>query len=86
MAKKMFFLCFTLMEASGSSPCNIAYWAKAALSFDPPNIKLHLLISLNMIGTQVISYKMSVKEYCQILITRLSQIFFVLQGTKVFLS
>ena len=32
MAKKMFFLCFTLMEASGSSPCNIAHWAKAALS------------------------------------------------------
>ena len=84
MAKKMSFLCFTLMEASGSSPCNIAHWAKAALY--PPNIKLHLLISLNMIGAQVISYKMSVKEYCQILITTLSQIFFVLQGTKVFLS
>ena len=84
MAKKMFFLCFILMEASGSSPCNIAHWAKAA--FDPPNIKLHLLISLNMIGAQKISCKMSVKEYCQILITRLSQIFFVLQGTKVFLS
>ena len=29
MARKMFFLCFTLMEASGNSPCNIAHWTKA---------------------------------------------------------
>ena len=83
MAKKMFFLCFTLIETSG---CTLGKGCSFHLAFDPPNIKLHLLISLNMIGAQVLYYKMSVKEYCQILITRLSQIFFVLQGTKVFLS
>ena len=42
MAKKMFFLCFTLMEASGSSPCNIAHWAKAALSI---LLLIHLTLS-----------------------------------------
>ena len=80
MARKMFFLCFTLMETSGSSPCNTAHWAKALrsfyLAFDPPNIKLCLPISLNLTDAQVIFYKMSVKEHCQIRTTRLSQIFF----------
>ena len=52
MTRKMFFLCFTLMEASGSSPCNIAHWTKALffhLDFDPPNIKLCLPRSLKLL-------------------------------------
>ena len=52
MARKMFFLCFTLMEASGCSPCNIAHLTKALifhLDFDPPNIKLCLPRSLNLL-------------------------------------
>ena len=52
MTRKMFFLCFTLMEASSSSPCNIAHKAKALffhLDFDPPNIKLCLPRSLKLL-------------------------------------
>ena len=48
----VFFLCFTLMETSGSSPCNTAHWTKALffrLDFDPPNIKLCLPRSLNLL-------------------------------------
>ena len=48
----VFSLCFTLMETSGSSPCNTAHWTKALffhLYFDPPNIKLCLPRSLNLL-------------------------------------
>ena len=48
----VFFLCFTLMETSGSSPCNTAHWTKALffrLDFDPPNIKLCPPRSLNLL-------------------------------------
>ena len=68
MARKMFFLCFTLMETSGSSPCNTAHWAKALLSIlllIHLTLKLCLPISLNLTDAQVIFYKMSVKEHCQ---------------------
>ena len=74
MARKMFFLCF-----SGSSPCNTAHWAKALLFIlllIHLTLKLCLPISLNLTDAQVIFYKMSVKEHCQIHTTRLSQIFF----------
>ena len=56
--------------------CTLDKGSSFYLAFDPPYSKLCLPISLNLTDAQVIFYKMSVKEHCQIRTTRLSQIFF----------
>ena len=48
----VFFLCFTLMEASGSSPCDIAHWTKALLS-----ILLLIHLTLSCASLEVLIYQ-----------------------------
>ena len=48
----VFFLCFTLMETSGSSPCNIAHWTKALFSI---LILIHL--TLSCASLEVLNYQ-----------------------------
>ena len=54
----VFFLCFTLMEASGSSPCNIAHWTKALLSI---LLLIHLTLSCASLEVLIYQYLLVVQ-------------------------
>lgn len=54
----VFFLCFTLMEASGSSPCDIAHWTKALLSI---LLLIHLTLSCASLEVLIYQYLLVVQ-------------------------
>ena len=51
----VFFLCFTLMEASGNSPCNIAHWTLLLIHLTLSCASLEVLIYQYLLVVQLVS-------------------------------